>query len=538
MSSNTLNPRKPLFWAGAAAIAAACFAAGVVVARATDEGDDAPPASSQAGPSSGADLPAEPSGASPFPGTVAVGVDGKDSGGRGGVAYGGCTGPIPAGVVSAAGIDPAKAGFVPALPANGFTAQSVGLAATGDCTKEGVAISGALTLSTTWKHDASGIEAYITQRVSQERVASVLRVESATFWANGYQFTVGVSAFSAVPMADDTASGNSSDGSRTSGSAPAASPRPPQPDPAAAAVLRELVGQVAPAVDLKCFWTLGEGDWSSLGALRIGDPRPAIPAGFSLQDVNVTAFTPPPAGCDTSLEPSAGFSFNANWQQLDGKNFAYLGVSVYGSEEKASYPGQIGDWGANWSRDGLQFSVYGKSDSALGIDTIRAIAKALDPGFNEACFIRERKLAEGELAGLGFSPAKAPAGYKLESSNLMASEIGAACPKPDGWEPNYSLNWTFLGGATVIQASANRYGTSGSSEGAGYQSSNYLSWTSRGGTQFSVNAYSKGISPDVDKDDLVAVAKSMDPTFDLSKLDEQPDGIDLPAPMPAEKSSR
>ena len=167
-----------------------------------------------------------------------------------------------------------------------------------------------------------------------------------------------------------------------------------------------------------------------------------------------------------------------------------------------------------------------------------AIAKALDPGFNEACFIRERKLAEGELAGLGFSPAKAPAGYKLESSNLMASEIGAACPKPDVWEPNYSRNWTCLGGATVIQASANRYGTSGSSDGAGYQSSNYLSWTSRGGTQFSVNAYSKGISPDVDKDDLVAVAKSMDPTFDLSKLDEQPDGIDLPAPMPAEKSSR
>jgi hypothetical protein len=175
VSSNTLNPRKPLFWAGAAAIAAACFAAGVVVARATDEGDDAAPAPSQAGsspaPTSPLSRPAPRRSRAPSPWVWTE----RTPAARGGVAYGGCTGPIPAGVVSAAGIDPAKAGFVPALPANGFTAQSVGLAATGDCTKEGVAVSGALTLSTSWKHEASGIEAYITQRVSQERVASVLR---------------------------------------------------------------------------------------------------------------------------------------------------------------------------------------------------------------------------------------------------------------------------------------------------------------------------------------------------------------------------
>jgi hypothetical protein len=302
-------------------------------------------------------------------------------------------------------------------------------------------------------------------------------------------------------------------------------------------VLQLLIGQLSPTTDLKCFWTAGPGDWASLAGMGIGDPRPAVPSGFSQQEFNVTAFTEPTGGCDTSLKPNEGFSFNASWQKQDN-GFSYLGVSVFANGAQPEFPGQISEYGANWSRNGLQYGVYAKSEKPLGIDVVRAIAKALDPQFNEACFVRERQLSDGDLSGLGFSPAKAPKDYKLVRSNLVASEIASGCPKPDGFEPSYNLSWSFEKGADTIDAGANRYGSSPRGDGSGYLSANNLSWTSAAGTNYYVNGYSKGISPNVNKDDLVAVAKSIDPAFDLSKLKEGGGPEGKPVPLPAEKSSR
>jgi hypothetical protein len=45
-----------------------------------------------------------------------------------------------------------------------------------------------------------------------------------------------------------------------------------------------------------------------------------------------------------------------------------------------------------------------------------------------------------------------------------------------------------------------------------------------------VNAYSRGVNPEVSKDTLIAVAKSMDSAFDISKLTEGPGDI---KPLPA-----
>ena len=542
-SANLLNLRKPLPWLIAVAAGAALFASGALVARATlDDGDvpASPDSSSKViAPGIGADGIANSARPANYgPGDVAMTTDG----GRGAspASYPGCQGPLPAGVIVNGVIDPSKAGFVPALPSSGFTATSISLSVQGKCDATGAANSGDLVLSSSWKHTASGLDAYISQMASSEKIASVFRQDGATFWANGYVFNVNVSPYRMLPM--DTPATAPSAGAGTSGSGAAGSPvKPgaPQADPRAAEVLRELIGQIAPGLDQKCFWTQSAGDWSSLATVGVGDPRPAIPAGYTQTDLNVIALVAPASGCDTSLKPTDGFNFNAGWQKnANGADFGYLGISVYSNRAPGDYPGQLSEYGANWSNGSLSFSVYAKSEKPIGTEAIRAIAKALDPSFNEACFIQDRALAESELAGLGFHAAKAPDGYQLNRSSLRVQDIAAGCTRPDGFQSSYNLNWNFQKGADVINASANRYDGNNRGDGSGFQSANSLNWTSTEGVSYSVNAYSTGISPMVPKDDLIAVAKSMDPAFDISKLTEGGPEKPIGIPMPVEDKGR
>ncbi len=522
-----------MVWILGVAAAATFFASGALVARATmdnetnDPGDRAQVVLPGIAVGDGNVSPRS----IPYGANDVVGI-GKDSGwgGRDAI-YPACRTPLPPGVVTAKGIDPSAAGFAAVYSGTGFSALSLSINSTADCDKDGDPAGGGLSIDSSWLHDATNIEAYVSQRASDKPVANVIRDGSATFWANGYIFDVSVNSYrydGPVPAFRD--------GSTSSGSAPAVDPARPiaqEVDPQAASVLQQLIEQLAPSTDLKCFWTVGPGDWSDLAALGIGDPRPAIPAGFDQQDFNVTAFEEPAAGCDTSVKPQEGFSFNAGWR-MSGSDFSYINVSVWGGGSSGQdYPGQISEYGANWSRDGLQFGVYAKAENPLGIDLIRSLAKVLDPKFDEACFIQERQLTNSDLPGLGFSPAKAPDGFTLSSSSLTGSEIAAGCDRPDGFESSYNLNWNFESGADTINAGANRYGSSQTGDGSGYQSQNNLNWTSANGTNYYVNGYSRGISPVVSQDALVAIAKSMDPAFDLAKLEEGPEHPIGPLPMPA-----
>lgn len=533
-SANLLNPRKPAAWLIAIAAGAALFASGALVARATldDETTPAPALDSSKiiAPGIGADSVA------PADRPAAYGAnDVMTTGGRGGtdMSFPGCQAPLPSGVVADGVINPAKAGFHPALPASGFTANSIGLAVQGQCGADGAATTGDLILTSTWQHDASSLTASITQRATTTKVANVFRQDGATFWANGYEFNVSVNPYRILPASDVGAAPNAGSGA---GTTEPAKPGIGVADDRAVDVLRQLVGQLAPTLDQKCFWSQANGDWSSLASAGVGDPRPAIPSGYNQTDLNVIALIPPADGCDTSVRPTDGFSFNAGWQKSANSEFAYIGVSVYSNGSAQAYPGQLTEYGANWSNGALSFGVYGKSDKPLGVETIKAIAKALDPSFNEACFVQDRELSEQDLTGLGFHAAQAPAGYKLVSSSLRAQGIASGCPTPDGFQPSYDLHWTFQQGADTIDAAANRYGAS-SGDGSGYQSPNALSWTGSDGTAYSVFGRSTGISPTVPKDDLIAVARSMDPSFDIAKLvDGGPDKpIALPAPPDAPK---
>lgn len=541
-SANLLNPRKPAAWLIALGAGAALFASGALAARATLDDDEPSPAPANS-----------PNAIAPGIGTEAVAPGSRSAAygpndvitndGRGGsdMSYPGCQAPLPAGVIINGVIDPSKAGFVPALPTSGFTASSISLGIQGPCDSRTTATSGDLVMSSTWQHDATGLSTFISQRASSTKVASIFREDSASFWMNGYEFTGSVNPYlpASYPEGyfapDDSNSGsssNSSSGGSTS-PAPAAPASPPGIDPAAGDVLRELVAQLAPGLDQTCFWFQASGDWNSLADAGIGDPRPAIPAGYTQTDLNVVALVPPASGCDTSIKPTNGFSLNAGWQKGAAADFSYIGVSVYSDGGNSQPFGQINDYGANWSNGGLSFGVYAKAETPVGRDVIRAIAKALDPSFNDACFVQDRELRESELGARGFHAATAPGGYKLTRSILRAQDIAAGCAKPDGFQPSYSLAWSFQKGADTIEASANRYGDGGSGRSSGYQAANTLNWNGPDGTMYSVNAYSTGVSPTVSKDDLIAVAKSMDPSFDISKLSEGSPDKPIAQPAPA-----
>ena len=60
-----------------------------------------------------------------------------------------------------------------------------------------------------------------------------------------------------------------------------------------------------------------------------------------------------------------------------------------------------------------------------------------------------------------------------------------------------------------------------SSTGEGWISDYGVNWSGTNGDYFSVNAWSKGVSPTVSRDILLEVAQSLDPNLDVSKLKEE-----------------
>jgi len=519
-SNPPLKLSGPLGWAIAGVAAAALFGAGMLTARALFD-DDA-----EAPPPAGAPVATRPPAQGAGPGVArpgiptSVGRGGEDSVAPKGGPYSGpygCLAPLPAAAFGASSLDLAAAGVAPRVPRSGFELTSVYLSAIADCTPDGMPTGEARpSLATSWRHTATGLDVYITQTASSEPAAPVLRPDSATFSALGYLFTVYVNAYPVMPMDTGTTA------------------YPVKPDPRAAEVLREVISQVAPGFDQQCFWVAVDGDWASLAAYGIGDPRPAIPGRFKLAEVHITTFRKPAPSCDTSIRPTEGLGLYAQWNAPGGES---LGVSVTGLPAGATvdYPGYLDQYGANWTANGLQFSIwYGGKDGPGSADLVRAVARALDPSFSDACFIQQRTLADADLAKLGLRPPTPPAGYAITSKNLTVSDIASGCSRPRGFSASYMLTWTLEKGADVIVVSI--YAAPDAPKpGAfsGWISDSNISWLTADGTSFNVSGYSTGVSPAVSRDDLIAVAKSLDPSLDISKLEEQPSGGGVVPPRPA-----
>jgi hypothetical protein len=469
-------------------------------------------------------------------------------GGRGGEGpagyapgYGpGCPADLSA-IVSGGTFDLGQAGFSARLLGAGFVLSGLSVGASAPC--DGASPrDGDLSLSTSWLHADTNILVNVTQTEATDRVSNVIQQGYATFWADGYAYSVNVNAY---PIT--YASGV--DGSEPA--RPAIEPPPPGTDPRARAVLQEAVAQLAPGLGLQCFYTEKIGGWDDLQTLGIGDPRPAVPPSFSVMQVNVRTFTGPASGCDAGPAPEAQSSFDATFVDQSGGANEFRGAAYVNAYEvrkdQPAQQGHVDDYSAYWSNGRWQFSVGFKSEKPVGRATVEALARALDPTLNPSCFVQSRDLTASELAQAGFLAPVPPDGFKVTGSSLQVVETpsNSNCTNGPRAEPQYRLTWTLEDSAgTVIEAGASRDPgvDPGKLREHGFAGQNQIFW-SNGTTLFYVSAMSKGISSVVSQDVLIAVAKSMDPTFDPAALPNEQDGTSrggggAPPPQPAPNPMR
>lgn len=526
------NRRRIALVAAGALGAAAMFASGVLVARATMDTNDNQPAKPSADVATIAPAPNRGEVAAALPAATRNegGKVAADAAGAGYSMRAGCQAPI-GDIFSNGAIDPAKAGFVMNTPGAGFTLQSVSLRSEGECDSSGRATSGTLVLDTYWRHDETGIGAWVSQFVSPEQRANTMSDSNAGFWFDGYYYTVGVDSY--YYIADDTTGGATepasdndvpatSFGSGVSAAGAASMPvRPGEPDPRAAQVLRELVTQLAPTIPDACFAHQRAGTWDDIVAFGVGDPRGAVPSGYTEQYVNVRVWEPADPSCGGPAVDTLGNSFDASFG--DG-NTGSLYINAYGAEPQTErYAGYLGQGSMSWSSDAYWFNVSGwEGSAAISNDTLRAIARALDPGFDQRCVIVNTELSKADLEGLGLRTPTVPDGFRLDTANGWSGAPSGDCSGVTGAVGSLYANWYLsMDGAEGISVQASR----GPDRIAGDTASSWgFAWSAADGTVYSVNGSVSTIGEDV----FIAVAKSIDPAFDRSSLTDSEDGGVVP----------
>jgi hypothetical protein len=531
----------PVLGIGGIVIAAAMFGGGLLAGKAL-EGNDPAPASS--GDSVANQLPrtgpfAESSRDGPTLVSTGRGTDGDDSAQAADEARGGGFAPgIPPSyygcdallgdVIQGTSLDPALAGITPRLLGPDYRLIRLSLWAEGDCDEQGGETVGRPVLESTWRHTETGATVSVSQRLLGEPVANVRYETSATVVADGYVFTV--NAWNNYYYYDEGAR----DLPATDGddSVSAAGIVPPGNQEDVTAVLEAVLAEVAPSVPGNCYYVQTQGDWSDIASLGIGDPRSAIPSGFTESNFNLYTFTQPAASCpDSGAEAPSGNSFWVQWNSSDGRE--YLEVNVYRNEYNAgeeNWPGNLDEWGANWTRNGTSFGVWGNTGKGgLGVDVIEAVARALDPQFSRQCLIGLTPLDPAALAEIGINQPSAD-GFEIGKSSLNRRGVDPACPAASDYaiHTSYELNWTLESDAGEIQVYAWVSGTDNNSgERWGYAYDGGLEWGYRN-RNFSL--WGEVDDREGLRDILIEVATSLDPQFDIDDLGDE----GFPKPMPVD----
>lgn len=531
------NRRRMALAVAGAVGAAAMFASGVLVARATMDSDPEEPAKSTGDVATIAPAPSSNTAGrgAAVPAATTNGAAGEASrdAGMGYSMRAGCQAPI-GDLFSNGMIDPAKAGFVMNVPGAGFSLQSISLRSEGECDSSGRATSGTLVLDTYWRHDATGIGAWVSQSVSSDQRPNMMGDSYASFWLDGYYYTLGVDSYYYL-AADGTGGGtaetppdavDASGSGVSAASVPSTMPvRPGEPDPRAAQVLAELVAQLAPSIPDACFAHQRTGTWDDVAALGVGDPRGALPSGYSEQYLNVRVWDPADPSCGGPAVDANGNSFDAGFS--DG-NTGSLNINVYGSGEQVErYPGYSGQGSISWSNDSYWFNVSGwDANGGISNETLGAIARALDPAFDQRCIIVNSELNAADLAALGLRTPVAPDGYTLDSTNGWSGAPSGDCSGVTGASASLYATWYFTtDGSEGISVQASRGPDNYASNTASPWGYN---WTAADGTVYSVN----GPVAAVGEEAFTALATSIDPAFDRASLTDSADGGAVPMPKP------
>ena len=429
--------------------------------------------------------------------------------GRGsGASSGGIVVPVPplpgpsacpsdiGGAVAGLVIDPSKLSLSMNLLSQGFHLSAVTLRSDGACGADGQTANAVPVLETAWTADPGGESLFLSQQPSVDPQPDLLDPFSASFGWQGYAYSLQLQQ--AIPRGGATG--------------------PPQgegPDDAQA-VLLQAIAELAPGIDLSCFAVRRTGAWSDLAALGIGDPRPALPPGFSESSFDLEFRTTPPAGCPAAASADAAVYFSAVFSSASGGTIAIGAWSLSGS---APYPGTSSDGSLSWSSDVYQFGVWGDDDGVpLGPEVLAAIARKLDPSFSPACLLTPVNLSEADLGPLGFHSPAPPEGYVVVFSSLTGDVVSPSCATHFDFRGTYSLAWTLAGPESrIVDAAAFRI----VSDHPGPRtdpivSDSCITWNDDRGTSFSVGGSSASGGAGPDRSVLVAVARSLDPGLAIS----------------------
>jgi hypothetical protein len=431
-------------------------------------------------------------------------------------------------VLSGGVIDLGRAGFTPSLLGSGFQLASLTVNSEAPCKEDGTPDGpGKPALHTQWLHTASGYYVAVSQNMPDEPSANMIQGAWASFSRGGYSFNVSVYGGYAIGPAEDL---------------PA---RPgvvaPGVDPKAVEVLNIVLGQLAPDIPEGCYARMVEGSWDALAALGIGDPRPAIPSGFTENYVTVRSFQQPDASCGGQAPVAWGAGFDAQFSPSSGDPSAgAIWVSAYQmGPGETDWPGYTDEYSANWSNGKFRFSVGAKMENGLGADVVKAIARAMDPAFDQACMIEPRTLSKDDVAALGFNVPATPGGYKVGRESFFVRELNSNCDDVPGYGTEYQLAWGFEGpDGAVIEAGVSRVSGNEKTPASGYRSDTFLNWTDGSGTHYFVSGWANGASASTPSfDTLAAVARGLDPSLDVDSLQREEIGIPKPVPMPEPAAS-
>ncbi|MGK2965369.1 MAG: hypothetical protein ACSLFM_07155, partial [Tepidiformaceae bacterium] len=438
-----------------------------------------------------------------------------------------CPGTLPAGTVGVT-IDPAAAGIAMNLLGSGFELQSITLRAQGECDESGNTVNVQPVLESTWTHTATGATVWIQQRESEE-TANYIDQYMALAWSDGYVFQISVNAGYAYPLMEKEAAMAGDDASRSSFPAPEF-----LTDEQAAAVLAEALAQIAPGLPQECFYRIVLGDWDDVAALGLGDPRSALPAGYTESYVNVRTLQAPAESCDSpELEGYYGASFDASFSDSQG---GWIGVSAYQVPgDQPFYPGSSTAGSVYWSDENWQYNIYGYSADGTPVDaeTLSAIATAFVPAFDGECLAQDRDITVDEIVAAGFGEPVAPEGFTLQKSQAVFNGVPEGCEMPDDVvSGGYRLAWLFADDTGVsIDVSVNRGEPQADDlEAGGFLNDFGAGWTRADGASFNIWISAASAEAPLTREELVALAQSVDPSLDPATLSEDGGGIE---PMPA-----
>lgn len=292
--------------------------------------------------------------------------------------------------------------------------------------------------------------------------------------------------------------------------------------PAASArqVLESAIATLAPGLGLECFHRLTSGSWSDLAAAGIGDPRGAVPADWIATEMELTYYASPLPACPVSaVEVALPVSFSAGFDHWSGQ---LLRIRAESRQDGAGdLPGLISGSDAEWSHGGLAFGVaFDGGKEGL----VTAVARALDPSFEEACHRRSYELSDAQLPAHRFKAPVAPAGFQELFSKKRAKLSPGGCSKgaPDPGE--FELEWVFASEAgQVLEIGAERRPESGVALNQDPDiGDDSVRWTDPQGTSYHVYGHSLDDGPGLEMAKLFEVARSLDPSVVLPPAGNEP----------------